>query len=68
MKLVPNWRGSLRWASIQLAGLGAALSVAWLAVPEDLKASFPAWAQDILALLIFVGVIVGRLWDQGAAE
>lgn len=65
MKLVPDYRNALRWASVQLAALGAALQAAWLAIPDDLKAELPEGSQSAIAILIFAGVIVGRLWDQG---
>lgn len=68
MKLVPNWRDAPRWVSMQLAALGGALQVAWLTVPEDLKLAFPEWSQSAIAFLIFAGILVGRLWDQGGEE
>ncbi len=68
MKLVPDYKNALRWASVQLALAGAALQAGWLALPDDLKLAFPEWSQSAIALVIFLGVVVGRLWDQGTAE
>ena len=66
MKLVSDWRDAPRWASVQLAAIGGAVQLGWLAVPDDLKMTFPAWSQSAIAFIIFAGIIAGRLWDQGA--
>ena len=65
MKLVKNARNATRWLSVQIAALGAAVSVGWLALPPDLVKDVPDWAQNVVTGLIFAGVVMGRLIDQG---
>ena len=68
MKPVSNWRDAWRWFSVRFAALGAAVSVAWLALPADLTAQVPGWVQNAVAGVIFVGVLLGRLIDQRARQ
>jgi len=35
MKLIPNWRQALKFASVQLCILGAAIPPAWLALTQE---------------------------------
>lgn len=35
MKLIPNWRQALRFASVRLCILGAALPPAWLTLTQE---------------------------------
>jgi hypothetical protein len=63
-KLVPDWRDSWRWWSVQAMTAAAALQGAWLAVPYDLKAHVPPpWPQLLTLGLLALGIL-GRLVDQ----
>ena len=68
MKLVKNAGQAWRWFSVRFAALGVAVSGAWLALPADLSAQVPGWAQNAVAGFIFAGVLVGRLIDQGGGD
>ena len=68
MMLVKDASKAWRWLSVQLAALGAAVSVGWLALPADLVATVPGWAQNVVTGLIFAGVVLGRLIDQGGND
>lgn len=63
-KLVPDWRRSWRWISVQMMTAAGAVQGAWLAVPDDLKTSVPpALVQWITLGLLLLGV-GGRLVTQ----
>lgn len=64
MKLVDDWRRAPKWISMRAAVAGMALLGAWSVMPEDLKASLPAWATTGTAVGILVLVAVGRLVKQ----
>jgi hypothetical protein len=69
-----NWRDKFiadlgRWyrlASIQLAGLGAILSAAWLAMPESLRNLLPPHLQTYFAIFVFVLIVFARVIKQPA--
>jgi hypothetical protein len=67
MRLVPDWKKSWRWFSVQLAALGAVVHYAWPLVPADLTATLPDAARNVVTGLIFFGIIAGRLVDQSDA-
>ena len=64
MRLVKGARKAWRWFSIQFAALGVAVEIAWRALPPDLISGVPDWAQSVVTVLIFGGVVAGRLIDQ----
>lgn len=68
MKLVSNWKDARRWWSMRFAALGVAVSAAWLAIPSDLAATLPDWARNAVSGVIFGGVLLGRLIDQGGKD
>ena len=68
MRLVKDARKAWRWFSVQLALLGAAVELAWRALPPDLIGGVPDWAQSVVTVLIFGGVVAGRLIDQGGDD
>jgi len=71
VKMVHNWRRGHRMLSVQLAALGATLSFAWLALPEDAKAGVLASLHiepTSVSLMTFVAIILGRLVSQPAVE
>jgi hypothetical protein len=64
MKLIPNWKRSYRMFSVQAMALAAAISGAWPVVPDDLKAMLPPHLVHIVAVVLLVAGIAGRLVDQ----
>lgn len=64
LKLVPDWREAYRWLSVQGAALGLMLIGAWNTVPEELRAALPTWLVATIAVIVLLGVILGRLVDQ----
>jgi hypothetical protein len=68
MMWVKNARQSWRWWSVQAMTLQGAAAGAWLAVPDDMRASVPSeWLAACAVVLTAVG-IVGRLVDQGGGD
>jgi hypothetical protein len=53
---------------VQFAVLGVAVSAAWIALPADLVATVPDWARNVASGVIFGGVLLGRLVDQGGDD
>jgi hypothetical protein len=68
MKLVKNARQSWRWLSVQAMALQGAVAGAWLAVPDDMRASVPSEWLAVAAIALTGLGILGRLVDQGAAQ
>ena len=68
MRLVKDAGKAARWFSIQFAALGVAVEIAWRALPPDLISGVPDWAQSVVTVLIFGGVVAGRLIDQGGDD
>lgn len=64
MKLIPQWKRCLRMFSVQAMVLAGAIQGAWVAIPDDLKASISDdWMRYITIALMVAGVI-GRLVAQ----
>ena len=68
MKLVSNWRQSWRWLSMQAFALQGAVAGAWLAVPDDMRASVPSEWLAACALVLTVLGAIGRLVPQGGGD
>ena len=64
MKLVDDWKDAWRWHSTWLAGAIAALPFVWAEMPDDLKAYIPDEWQPIVAGVMFVAFMIGRLRAQ----
>jgi len=64
MKLVHDWKQVWRWHSTWIAGLLAAIPVAWVAMPPDLKRSVPDEWLPAISGIVFLAFIVGRLRAQ----
>ncbi len=64
MKLIPNWKRAWRMFSVQSMALAAAITGAWPAVPDDLKALLPPHLAHWVAVVLLVAGIAGRLVDQ----
>lgn len=68
MKPVKNWRQSWRWWSVRAMALQGAVAGAWLAVPDDMRASVPSeWLAACAVVLTVLGV-AGRLIDQSGGK
>lgn len=68
MKLIPQWRKSLRMYSVQIMLAIAALPAAWEMVPIEVKALIPLpWLPWIMTALAVAGIIA-RLVDQKTPE
>jgi hypothetical protein len=66
MKLVSDWRKAWKWHSTWIAGVMAALPLAWANMPSDLKQHIPDSWMPWIAVLMFVAFMAGRLRDQGS--
>lgn len=67
-KLIKDWRQSWRWYSQQAAALQVALAGAWLAIPEDARASIPTMAIAVAFGVPAVLGAIGRVIDQGGSD
>jgi len=64
MKLIKNWRKSYRMLSIQAMAVATAIQGAWMAMPDDMKASVPPQAVYWVTMGLLAFGIAGRLVDQ----
>lgn len=64
MKLVSDWKRAHRWFSIHAMVLAGAVQAAWVAIPDDLHTSVPAWVPHVLTGVLLIAGIAGRLVDQ----
>lgn len=60
-KLIWNWKSAWKWASVQFIALGAAVQLALLAFPADLRAYLPDWATHGVVLFCFGAAAYGRV-------
>ena len=64
LRLVPDWKTSMRWWSVRLSLLNVALLQVWMELPPDLKSAIPpnwmATAASVLALLAVAGRVVAQ--------
>ena len=68
MKLVKNAESAWRFFSVQALTLVGAANIAWLNVPNDMRAAVPPeWLAIGAAVIACLGVI-GRLIDQGGED
>ena len=69
MKLVSDASSAWRWWSIRLALFGAAVQAGWEALDAlGMAEGLPDWAQSAITAAIFIGVVAGRLINQGGAD
>ena len=68
MKLVPDWKESWRWFSVQVLAVLAALPLVWVALPADVKGYLPDSLEPWVLFVLAAGGIVGRLVDQPKAS
>ena len=68
MRIVKNARNAWRWFSVQAMALQGAAAAAWLAVPDDMRASVPSeWLAACAVALTVLG-IAGRLVAQDGTD
>jgi hypothetical protein len=67
MKLIDEWRQAWRWFSMQAMVAVAAIQGGWAAMPDDLKAHFPARLVTALSITLLLLGIGGRLVKQKRA-
>lgn len=68
MRLVPNWKRAWRWLSVQAMLLAVSLQGAWMAMPDEMRASVsPNVVQAFTIVLLVLGVI-GRMVDQSPKD
>lgn len=68
MKLIEGWKRAYRMFSVQAMLVAGALLATWTALPEDLKAAFPGWVDNVAAISILVLGVIGRLVDQSKPQ
>ena len=64
IKIVENWRDARKWISMHAMAYGAAVQVAWVAIPEDMRASVPPGIVAGITIALLVLGAVGRIIDQ----
>ena len=68
MKLVKNAGSAWRFFSVQALTLVGVANIAWLNVPDDMRAAVPPeWLAFGAAVFAGLGII-GRLIDQGGDD
>lgn len=68
MKLIPEWRRSWRFFSMQAMALAVAVQSAWVVLPDEMRATLPdSWLRYLTIGLLVAGAL-GRLVDQGGAK
>lgn len=68
MKFVKDVRRAWRWVSVQMMLLAGALQAAWIAMPDDLRASLPQSAIQWITFGLLILGIGGRLVDQSPKD
>lgn len=70
--LIWNWRSAYKWASIQFVAVGAAVQIALLAFPDEMRSFLPDWMTHGIALFCFAAAAYGRVTtrepDGGVAK
>lgn len=69
MRLVTDWKQAHKWLSVQIAAfgflgsaIGSALAATGAVVPWF--AVLKAWQVFAMASVVFLGVLIGRVWRQ----
>jgi len=64
MKLVTNWKSAWKWFSMQFVAAAGAVQLSVLAFPETVRAWLPDWLMHLLAVILLLAAVLGRLVDQ----
>lgn len=68
MKLVDDWKQAWKWLSVNCMAVAGSIQCAWIAVPDDMRASIPPTLVHWLTLVLLLAGIGGRLIKQGKPE
>lgn len=66
-KLIWNWKSAYKWASIQFVAVGAAVQIALLAFPSDIRQFLPDYMTHGIALFCFAAAAYGRVTTRDPA-
>lgn len=64
MKLVANWKSAWKWFSMQFVAAAGAVQLSVLAFPETVRGWLPDWLTHLLAMVLLLAAVLGRLVDQ----
>lgn len=64
MKVVENAKDWWRWYSVHAMTVAAAVQGAWLALPDDMRASAPDGLVHLVTLALMVLGVSGRMVKQ----
>jgi hypothetical protein len=64
MKLVANWKSAWKWFSVQFVAAAGAVQLSVLAFPETVRGWLPDWLTHLLAIVLLLAAVLGRLVDQ----
>lgn len=68
MKLVDKWSDCWKWFSVHAFALIAALPVAWMSLPDEVKGYIPEqWLPYITAAIAVCGIILRLVKQEPAA-
>lgn len=65
MRLIEEWREARRYLSVQIPAWGAAVTAVWIALPADIKTTFPDWLTHSFSVTILLATVAGRFVKQG---
>lgn len=65
MTLIEDARAAWRYLSVQIPAWGAAVTAVWIALPADVKETFPGWLTQSFSVTILLATIAGRFVKQG---
>jgi hypothetical protein len=67
MKLVADWKSAWTWFSVQFVAAAGAVQLSLLAFPDEVRAWLPDWLTHLMAMILLVAAVLGRLIDQKRA-
>ena len=68
MKFVSNWKSAWKWLSVQFVAAAGAVQLSVLAFPDSMRAWLPDWLTHVLAIVLLLAAVLGRLVDQNKAR
>lgn len=68
MKLIDECHEAWRYLSVQIPAWGAAVTAVWIALPADVKETFPVWLTQSFSVTILLATIAGRFVKQGKTD
>lgn len=68
LKLVDDWRHCWRWLSVHFIAVSAALQIALLAMPADIRSYLPERLTQAVATALLVAAFMGRITAQPIVE